>query len=227
MISLQKGDLFAIANLVTFLSTFHLGIVNAQTKPMSPPIPVELVFGHEQLNFQLIVKKKFTPESKFDLLVISVFSENWDKNDEMGNSVVIPFQVNYNIGKKGFALAAGGEGNSVVGFSPLVGVEHSFANRKVLAITVLNYLINENQDLKLFGLYEYKPPINETWSWYSRIQFVYNHSFAENSHNRSFLYLRAGVKKGPLGFGLGANWDQYGPNRITKDNFGVFTRWEF
>lgn len=199
----------------------------SKTSSSGPPIPLELFFGHEQLNFQLIVKKKFTPTSKLDLLVISVFSENWDKDQKMGNSVVIPFQFNYNIGKKGFALAAGGEGNSVIGFSPLVGVEHSFANRKFLAITVLNYLINEQQDLKLFGLYEFKPPINQTWSWYSRVQFVYNHSLAENHHNRSFLYLRAGLKKGPLGFGLGANWDQYGPAKITKDNFGVFTRWEF
>ena len=42
---------------------------------MSPPIPLELFFGHEQLNFQLIVKKKFSPTSKFDLLAISIFSE--------------------------------------------------------------------------------------------------------------------------------------------------------
>lgn len=203
------------------------GSIPGKSPSSGPPIPLELFLGHEQLNFQLIVKKKFTPTSKLDLLVISVFSENWDKDDPIGNSVVIPFQFNYNIGKKGFAVAAGGEGNSVVGFSPLVGVEHSFANRKFLAITVLNYLINEQQDLKLFGLYEFKPPINETWSWYSRVQFVYNYGLAENQHNRSFLYLRAGLKKGPLGFGLGANWDQYGPNKITKDNFGIFTRWEF
>jgi hypothetical protein len=198
-------------------------------KPISsgPPIPMEIFFGYEQLNFQLIVKKKFSPTSRFDLLAISIFSENYNKENKMGNSVVIPFQINYNIGKKGFAVAAGGEGNSVAGFSPLVGMEHSFANRRILAITVLNYLINEGQDLKLFGLYEFRPPLNEKWSLYSRVQFVYNHSLAENHHNRSFLYLRAGLKKGPLGFGLGANWDQYGPDQNSKDNFGVFTRWEF
>ncbi|GMQ34354.1 MAG: hypothetical protein EP311_03200 [Cytophagales bacterium] len=199
----------------------------AKPGPPSPPIPLELMFGHEQLNFQLIVKKKFSPTSKFDLLVISVFSENWNQENNLGNSVVIPFQFNYNIGKKGFAIAAGGEGNSVVGFSPLVGLEHSYASKKWLAITVLNYLINEEQDLKLFGLYEFKPPINETWSLYSRVQFVYNLGLAENQHNRSFLYLRLGLKKGPLGFGLGANWDQYGSEKVAKDNFGVFTRWEF
>lgn len=198
-----------------------------KTISSGPPIPLELFFGHEQVNFQLIVKKKFSPTSKFDLLAISIFSENYDRKNKMGNSVVIPFQFNYNIGKKGFAVAVGGEGNSVAGFSPFVGMGHTFASRKFLAITVLNYLINEGQDLKLFGLYEFKPALNEKWSLYSRVQFVYNHSLAENHHNRSFLYMRAGLKKGPLGFGLGANWDQYGPDKITKDNFGVYTRWEF
>lgn len=221
---------FLLVSFLTSLPGLSQEISPTHTsKPVSsgPPIPLELVFGHEQLNFQLIVKKKFTPISKFDLLVISVFSENWNKENPIGNSVIIPFQVNYNIGKKGFAVAAGGEGNSVVGFSPLAGVEHSFANRKWLAITVLNFLINEEQDVKLFGLYEFKPPINETWALYSRIQFVYNQGLAENQHNRSFLYLRLGLKKGPLGFGLGANWDQYGPEKVAKDNFGVYTRWEF
>jgi hypothetical protein len=227
MMPQQLIKCFAISILFVLSSLIFSISGTAQNKPMSPPIPVELFFGHNQLNFQMIVKKKFTPESKFDLLAISVFSENWDQSKRIGNSVVIPFQFNYNLGKKGFAIAAGGEANSVIGFNPSVGMEHSFANRKVLAITVLNYLLNESQDLKLFGLYEFKPSINETWSWYSRVQVVYDHGFNDNSHNRSFLYLRAGVKKGPLGFGLGANWDQYGPNRITKDNFGVFTRWEF
>lgn len=220
---------FIFVLVIPFFGQAQEQQISTPTKPLSsgPPIPLEIFFGHEQLNFQLIVKKKFTPTSKFDLLAISVFSENWDKDNKFGNSVVIPFQVNYNIGKKGFAVAAGGEGNSVAGFSPLVGVEHSFANRKVLAITVLNYLINETQDLKLFGLYEFKPPLTEKLSLYTRVQVVYNFSLEESNHNRSFLYLRAGLKKGPLGFGLGANWDQYGPDKIFKDNYGVFTRWEF
>jgi len=96
-----------------------------------------------------------------------------------------------------------------------------------LAITVLNYMLNEGQDLKLFGLYEFKPSLNEKWSLYNRVQFVYNYNLSEDHHNRSFLYLRAGLKKGPLGFGLGANWDQYGSSKILRNNFGVFTRWEF
>ncbi|MDX5339732.1 MAG: hypothetical protein LPK25_11935 [Cyclobacteriaceae bacterium] len=211
-----------LISLLAFLSSYA---VLAQQQ--SPPTPVEVMFGQERLDFQLVFKRNFAPESKFNILTIAVFNQNYDNETRMGNSMVIPFQVNYSIGKKGFALAAGGEANSVAGFSKMVGLAHSFANRKFLAITILSYLLNEGQDLKLFGLYEFKPSLNETWSLYNRVQFVYNHNLTEDHHNRSFLYLRAGFKKGPFGFGFGANWDQYGPTKISKNNFGVFTRWEF
>jgi hypothetical protein len=200
-------------------------VVRAQSP--NPPVPIELMFGHEKLDFQAILKRNFTPTSKFSFLAISVFSENYDQEEELGNSIVLPFQVNYALGKKGFAVALGGEANSIAGFSTTVGLEHAFANRKILAITLLNYFLNEEHDIKLFGLYEYRPALNETWSFYSRLQFMYNHSSSENLHNRSFLYTRAGLKKGPLSFGLGANWDRYGPQRTTKTNFGLFTKWDF
>lgn len=225
--SRQKAQFLTLTSLITLVFFGYAEKSQAQIKTFTPPTPLELVIGHEQLNFQLVVKRRFSPESKFDLLVISVFSENWDKDDELGNSILIPFQASYRIGQKGFSFAAGGEANSVVGFSPTTGVTHNYVSRKILAISVLNYFINESQDLKFFGLYEYKPPINETWSVYSRLQLVYNHSLAENEHNRSFLYLRVGLEKGPLGFGLGANWDQFGSEKATKSNFGIFTRWEF
>jgi hypothetical protein len=195
--------------------------------PPAPPTPVELMFGHERMDFQLVFKRNFTPQSKFSLLAIAVFSENYAKEKRIGDSVVIPFQVNYALGKSGISLAAGAEANSVAGFGTTLGLTHGYASKKWLAISVLNYQLGESKDVKLFGLYEYKPAINETWSFYSRLQVVYNYSLAESAHNRSFLYLRAGLKKGPLGFGLGANFDQYGPAKIARDNYGVFTRWEF
>ena len=116
--------------------------------------------------------------------------------------------------------------NSVEGFSPIIGPQHNYASGKVLAITVLSYFLNGNHDLKLFGLYEYKPTINENWSIYSRLQFVYNQNLIEGSHNRSYLYLRGGVKKNSLIFGIAANFDWIGQNKIYKDNYGVFVRWE-
>ena len=96
-----------------------------------------------------------------------------------------------------------------------------------MAVTVLSYFLNGDSDLKLFGLYEYKPPINEKWSAYSRLQFIYNQNLSEGLHNKSYLYLRAGVKRNAMIIGLAANLDQSGPMRVFDENYGVFVRWEF
>jgi hypothetical protein len=192
-----------------------------------PPLPMELMFGHERLDYQLVMKRNFTPQSKFSVLAIAVFSENYAKGKKLGDSVVIPFQVNYALGKSGFSLAAGGEANSNAGFGTNLGLTHSKATKEILAISVLSYQLSSAQNVKFFGLYEYKPALTEKWSVYSRLQLTYNQGMAEGFHNRSFIYLRAGLKKGPVGFGLGANFDAYGPSKIAKENYGVFTRWEF
>ena len=207
--------------------TFFLTSTFVQAQAPTPPIPLELMFGNDRLDFQMVVKRNFTPQSKFSVLAIAVFSENYGKEKKIGDSVVIPFQVNYALGKSGLSLAVGGEANSVAGFGTTVGLTHSKATKEILAITVLSYQLSSDQNLKIFGIYEYKPALNEKWSIYSRLQLTYNQGMAEGFHNRSFLYLRAGLKKGPLGFGFGANFDSYGPNKVARENYGVFTRWEF
>ncbi|AMQ56917.1 hypothetical protein [Algoriphagus sanaruensis] len=198
----------------------------AFTQSGNPPIPVEWMINGRQANFQLVLKRSFTPTSKFDLLSIAVFTENLNE-DKLGENAVIPVQINYNLGKKGFAISAGSEYNGMVGLTPLIGAQHVFANRKILALTVFSWFLNSSQDAKILGLYEFKPMISEKWALYTRLQFMYNRGFSEGVHNRSFLNLRAGLKKGPLGFGLGYNIDRYGPISLERANLGVFTRWEF
>ena len=206
---------------------FLFSITPTWAQAPNPPTPIEFMFGHERMDFQLVFKRNFTPQSKFSVLAIAVFSENYAKGKRLGDSVVIPFQVNYALGKSGLSLVAGAEANSVTGLGTTLGLSHNKASKEILAISVLSYQLSSAQNLKFFGLYEYKPALTEKLSLYSRLQITYNQGMAEGFHNRSFLYLRAGLKKGPLGFGLGANFDAYGPSKVARENYGVFTRWEF
>lgn len=122
---------------------------------------------------------------------------------------------------------AGGEMNSAIGFYPIIGPQFNYSSRKLLAVTVASFYINSGNDLKIFGLYEFKPSLSQNWNLYSRLQFIYNFSMETGDHNRSYVYLRAGLKRKQLAFGIGANLDQIGPAKIYRENFGPFLRWDF
>ncbi|MEX0362778.1 MAG: hypothetical protein AB3N10_17515 [Allomuricauda sp.] len=209
---------------ITIILTLSISLTAFAQKP-TPPIPVEVLLGNENVYFQMVMKRPFSPESKFNFFGLATYTANYENNTE-DNRVITIAQVSYNIAK-GFGVMAGTDINSFSGFSPIVGPQHNFANKQILAVTVASFFLNEGSDFKIFGLYEYKPPINEMWSIYSRFQFIYNTSLNEGNHNKSYIYLRAGVKRKSLIFGLGANLDWSGPNKEFAENYGGFVRWEF
>jgi hypothetical protein len=199
--------------------------VMAQESPPKSPTPVEFMAGNNRMFFQMVVKKKFSPESKFGFLSVSSFSASYDNN--MGDlDIAVPVLVNYNI-YKGFGLVGGATLNNSVGFSPLLGAQHSFANKEWVAVTIASFFLNSKRNMELFGIYEYKPAIKRQTSLYTRLQFLYVHNTRDNLHARSFLQLRTGLKINALNFGVGANLDQYGPEKVYKPNYGIFVGWAF
>ncbi|MCC5937935.1 MAG: hypothetical protein JJU34_11705 [Lunatimonas sp.] len=201
------------------------GPLCAQEGPPKPPTPVEWMFGHERMFFQMVVNKKFTPTSRFGLLSVSSFSAKYT-NESVDLDMVAPVLLNYSL-KKGIALVGGSTVNNEIGFSPVVGAQHSFANKDWLAVSILTFFLNKSQNAELFGIYEYKPSLTPEIGLYTRLQFMYVHGIANGDHARSFLQLRTGVKRQALTFGLGANLDQYGPSRQFKPNYGLFVGWLF
>lgn len=197
----------------------------AQTPQAKVPTPVEFMAGNNRLFFQMVVKKKFTPESKFGFLTVSSFAAGY--SNEMDDiDLVVPVILNYNI-YKNFSLVGGSTINNKVGFSPLVGAQHSFTNKEWVSVTIASFLLNSSKSMELLGIYEYKPQISPKSNLYTRLQFLYVHSIQQNHHARSFLQLRAGLKMNALSFGLGANLDQYGPEKRFKPNYGIFVGWAF
>lgn len=198
---------------------------SAQEVKPKVPIPVEFMVGNERMFFQMVVKKKFSPESKFGFLSVSSFSADYSNTME-DLDIAVPVLVNYNV-YKGFSVVGGLTLNNKVGFSPVVGAQHSYASKDWVAVTIATYFLNAKRNVELFGIYEFKPSINSKLGLYTRLQFLYVHGTRENLHARSFLQLRAGLKMKALNFGLGTNLDQYGPEKDLKPNYGVFVGWAF
>lgn len=197
----------------------------AQAQKPIVPTPVEFMVGHDRLFFQMVVKKKFTQESKLGFLSVTSFSTDYS-NELSDLDLVMPVLLTYNV-YKSFGLVAGTTINNKVGFAPLAGIEHSFANREWVAVTIASLFLNSSRNVELFGIYEYKPRLSDNFNLYSRLQYLYIHGVSANQHARSFLQLRAGLKKNALNFGLGANLDQYGPEKEFKPNYGIFVGWAF
>lgn len=197
----------------------------AQVAAPKVPIPVEFMAGNNRMFFQMVVKRKFSPESKFGFLSVTSLNLSYD-NDMADNEMAGPLLVTYNI-YKGFGLVGGATINSKFGYAPLLGTQHTFANREWLSVTVASLFLNSTKSIELLGIYEYKPAITPKLNMYSRLQFLYVHNTRADLHARSFLLLRSGLKVKALNFGLGANLDQYGPMKIFKPNYGLFLGWDF
>ncbi|NLA49783.1 MAG: hypothetical protein GX876_10010 [Bacteroidales bacterium] len=212
------------ASILILLITFGFQTKIYAQKP-SIPIPIEIFAGNNELYYQMVIKRSFAPQSKFNIFGLATYSAKY-KNDISKNRAIIINQISYSLGK-GFGVMSGIDYNSFSGFTPIIGPQHNFANKKILAITVSSISLNKSSDLKLLGLYEYKPQINENLGFYSRLQFIYNHSLKENNHKVSYIYLRAGLKRKSFIFGLAANVDWSGPKKYFSENYGGFVRWEF
>ncbi|MCE2777813.1 MAG: hypothetical protein LW824_09350, partial [Algoriphagus sp.] len=47
---------------------FLFSITPTWAQAPNPPTPIEFMFGHERMDFQLVFKRNFTPQSKFSVL---------------------------------------------------------------------------------------------------------------------------------------------------------------
>lgn len=213
--------LFLSGLSILFLSSLTL---HGQTAP-SPPVPVEILVGHDRLFFQSLVSKPFVPGSRFGLFTIATYHAGYD-NDPDKNELAIPFQVSYTFWK-GIGAYAGVAINSNSGMHPVIGPQYVKASKQLLIVVNGRYFLTEDYNLEAFGLVEYKPELNATWSLYSRVQGLYSYNTVGEFHDRSFYHMRLGLMRKNLSFGPGINFDLYGPDKTLKENYGVFVRWEF
>lgn len=188
----------------------------------NPPVPVEVFAGNNYLNFQMIVSKPFKQGSRFGFFDVTNFNGNYDNNLRK-NEFLTQGLVNFEV-YKGISLAAGATMNYVTGFRPTAGLQYLFGNREWLVVLLPRMDLRDDYNFETFGLVEYKPQLTKTLGLYTRVQGLYNHNTKQEFHDRSYLYFRAGLSYQNYQFGLGANFDRYGPMKVSGDNFGLFVR---
>ena len=190
----------------------------------TPPIPVEMLFGHRAMQFQAIISRPVASSSKWSYFGLTTYASEYKNTPDRNEFVALSF-LNYSIAKH-WKIAGGGSINHKTGFFPSVGINYTFANPTWLIVAFPRADLTGDRNLEMFSLAEYKPQIKSDWRVYNRIQFMYLHNPTEGQHARSFVQLRSGIQYKNMQVGLGYTADWYGPNQDYLGNAGLFGRFE-
>ncbi|WP_321344417.1 hypothetical protein [uncultured Draconibacterium sp.] len=218
----MKRKIFSLL-LFTFAVLNSIGVYaqpGEAPAPKSAPIPLEIVLGGDGWVSQMIIDKKFAPESKFGFFGLSYLKADYDNAEFLRESINLAF-LKYDI-FKGVSLMSGAIMNSQWGFRPYAGAQYGYHSRTFMGVVNSGFHLTETKNFESLAILEYRPPIKGAWSLYSRAQGLYSYNSEIDAHDRSHFYARLGVSYKNYSFGGAYNYDCYGPHKITNNQFGIF-----
>jgi hypothetical protein len=183
---------------------------------------VEEMIGDKRQFLQLMVNKVFEEKKKNGLLSISSYAA--DYKDNLGNNEFQNTTLLYHHLLKGISINSGASFTSEEGLKNFVGLQYIYQSKTLSLIYMPSYYFINSHKISNFALIDYKPAINENWSVYSSLQLHYKHDLENENHFRSYIYSRLGLTYKYFSFGLAHNFDRYGADKNTKNNYGIFLK---
>lgn len=185
-------------------------------------ISAEEFVGDKRQFFQILVNTVFTEKKKIGLLSLSSYAADYKENlanNEFQNTTLIYHQL-----FKGISINSGTTFTSLEGMKNFVGLQYMHQSKTLSLIYLPSYYFMNARKVSNFALIEFKPEINEKWSVYTRLQLHYDYDLKDGNHSRSYAYSRLGLTFKYFSFGLAHNFDRYGADKNTKNNYGVFLK---
>lgn len=215
----MKNGLLLLGSILLLGSTT---LLSQQSAPPPAPTPVEVMFGNNRMNFQLILNKPIDAQGKFSFFNVTNGAVDYhNKNEE--TEIVVVNTINYDLGNN-FKASACAQWHFKLGLVPLVGVQYFKANPTWLLLVSPNICLLPTTNMEVVSLVEFKPSLNPKTRLYTRGQLLYNQVLDGGIHARSGYTFRAGISRQKFTYGIGMNFDYYGPFKTEKLNTGVFVR---
>nr|WP_321412335.1 hypothetical protein [uncultured Carboxylicivirga sp.] len=184
------------------------------------PIPIEVFMGSESWTSQIVMDKKFHGSNKFGFFGLSYLKANYDNDQFLQESTNLAM-LKYDVLKR-FSVLSGAMFNSHWGFRPYAGAQYAYHSKIFMGFVNSGFHLTETKNFETIAMLEYRPVIKDQWSLYTRAQGMYSQNTVDSMHDRSHFYGRVGVSYKAFSFGAAYNYDCYGPNKITDNQFGVF-----
>jgi len=205
---------------ILFLSCFmSFAQEEKSEKILNPPVTIEVLTGDVGIASQMIINKSFRSVPRLGFFSVTNISSKW--NETTSKDAMSQANITFEI-VKGLRLFGGMHYTPTTGLRPTSALMYTLNYKSLLLSLGPRIDLSKNSNAEGFVMAEYKPEINENWKIYSRVQGLYAQNLNSGEHARGYLMLRLGLSYKDIRFGLGANWDAYGPEKQSKQNYGIF-----
>lgn len=214
---------FLLASLLIIsINAFSQDTKAPQPSVPAPLTPVELMLGNNRANLLMIMNRPIDSRKKFFFFNVTVGAADY-KNNVAETDMVTNNALLYNVGGH-FNASVGLQWNYKVGLVPSLGIQYSKATPDYLIVIFPSYNLLPNAGFETVAITEIKPKLTPKTRLYTRFQGLYVQNIKIGVHAKSAFSIRTGLSVGKCSFGIGTNFDYYGPVKIEKRNFGVFTQ---
>ncbi|MDC6388975.1 hypothetical protein PP182_09810 [Maribacter sp. PR1] len=186
---------------------------------------VELFSGFDKTDFTLYSSYPINEKNTLSIATLAFFQKfNKEENeglDEVGVQPSLFWNINKNI-----AVGPSLYYNSFAGYSERLSAKLTLKNSRILFVLIPTVARSEQKNAgyaEAFSQIQFSVPINDkVYLWLNGQFLTVWDKF--KTHSRSFQQLRAGVSFNGHQFGVGVDFDQYGPEPIKKSSFGIYYR---
>ena len=186
---------------------------------------VELFSGFDKTDFSLYSSYTINKSKTLSINTLAFFQKFRDEEnqgfDEIGVQPTLFWNINKNI-----TIGPSLYYNSVAGYSERFSAKITLKNSLAVFVIIPTVAHSEQKDAsyaETFAQFQFNTPINKKVSLWLNGQFLTVWDEFK-THSRSFQQLRSGVSFNGHQFGIGLDFDQYGPNPIKKSSFGLYYR---
>lgn len=186
---------------------------------------LELASGLDKTDFTYYSIKPISKTETFSVSTLAFFQKYHHQEDTPFDELGVQANAFWNISKS-VAIGPSLYHNSVAGFSERLSLQFSTQSERLILTaipSIANMELTDYINGELFIQAQFSQPIDEQWSLLvSSLMLTHWDKFSE--HARSFQQLRVGLSVKATQFGIAADFDQYGPEPVTKTSFGLFAR---
>lgn len=186
---------------------------------------LELFSGFKKTDFTLLSSYSINDSNSLNVTTLAFFQKFREKENQIFDEVGVQPTLFYKVSKT-IAIGPSLYYNSFGGFSERLSVKFTVKNSRALLVVIPTVAYSEKKHATLaetFAQFQLHQPLSENISLWFNGQFLTVWDKFK-THSRSFQQLRLGLSYKGHQFGLGSDFDQYGPKPIQKSSFGLYYR---